>query len=155
MNLGRRIEFRLAEMGKTRAFLFQQVPGLLGPALSLAISRDSKRCKWDVEIAQALGVRLAWLRTGLLPKLTHPDCDENAFSQQIADLVLDGQSVQVCPNKSGLYWAAKLEENYQVAQTVFDLFENFPEMDEWDDEDEIGIRPKEDGTVIPFRREGE
>jgi len=61
----------------------------------------------------------------------------------------------VCPNKSGLYWAAKLEENYQVKQTVFDLFENFPEMDELEDEDEIGIRPKEDGTVIPFRREGE
>lgn len=94
MNLGRRIEFRLAEMGKTRAFLFEQVPGLLGPALSLAISRDSKRCKWDVEIAQALGVRLAWLRTGLLPMLAHPDCDENKFSQQIADLVLDGQPVK-------------------------------------------------------------
>lgn len=59
----------------------------------------------------------------------------------------------VCPNKGGLYWAAKLEEHSKVEQTIFDLFENFQGMDETDEEEEVGIRPKED-NVIPLRNEG-
>lgn len=94
MNLGKRIELRLAEIGKTQTYLLEQIPGLLGPTLSLAISRDNKRCKWEVEIAEALGVRLAWLKTGLLPKLAYPECDDRVFSQWVADLILDGEPVQ-------------------------------------------------------------
>lgn len=94
MNLGKRIELRLAEMGKKRSFLFEKIPGLLSATLSLTISRDSKRCKWDVEIAQVLGVRLAWLRNGRGPKLLRPEGGDTEFSRQIADLILDGQPVQ-------------------------------------------------------------
>lgn len=121
MNLGKRIELRLAEIGKTRAYLFEQVPGLSSPTLSLAISRDNKRCKWEVQIAEALGVRLAWLKTGLLPKLVYPECDDRAFSQWIADLILDGQPVQavmrIVENMSGKerrdlrYFMERLEES--------------------------------------------
>lgn len=94
MNLGKRIELRLAEMGKKRSFLFEKIPGLLSATLSLTISRDSKRCKWDVEIAEALGVRLTWLRSGRWPKLIRPESGDTEFSRQIADLILTGQAVQ-------------------------------------------------------------
>jgi phage repressor protein C with HTH and peptisase S24 domain len=69
MNLGKRIESRLSEMGEERSFLFDLIPDLTPARLSALIKRDSKRCELDVQIAKALKVRLEWLNDGDLPKL--------------------------------------------------------------------------------------
>lgn len=60
----------------------------------------------------------------------------------------------VCPNRKGHYWAAELREDV-ATQTIFDLFENRQTPQEATEEDGISIRLKKDGTVIPFRREGD
>lgn len=67
MNLGKRIAWRLDDLGKRRGFLLDAVPDLSPQRLSALISRDSKRCELDVQIAKALGVRLEWLNNGELP----------------------------------------------------------------------------------------
>lgn len=54
MNLGKRIEAKLAELGWRRNDLLDRVPGLTAQALSNLIRRDSKRSEWDVAIATAL-----------------------------------------------------------------------------------------------------
>lgn len=69
MNLGKRIESRLSEIGEERSFLFDLIPELTPARLSALIKRDSKRCELDVQIAKALKVRLEWLNDGELPKL--------------------------------------------------------------------------------------
>ena len=77
MNLGKRIEQRLKELKWSRSMLFEKVPDLSPARLSALISRDSKRCELDVQIAKALGVHLAWLNDGSLPKLL----DEEAHTE--------------------------------------------------------------------------
>lgn len=67
MNLGKRIELRLKDLEKDRSYLFDLVPDLSPQRLSALISRDSKRCELDVQIAKALRVRLEWLNNGDLP----------------------------------------------------------------------------------------
>lgn len=52
------------------------VPDLTPQRLSALIKRDSVRCELDVDIARALGVHLAWLNSGALPKLS-PSPDTN------------------------------------------------------------------------------
>jgi transcriptional regulator with XRE-family HTH domain len=69
MNLGKRIKLRLDELGWSRSQLYDRVPDLTPAALSALISRDSRRCELDVQIAKALGVHLAWLNGGVRPKL--------------------------------------------------------------------------------------
>lgn len=93
MNLGGRIQFRLAEIGKRRGFLFRQVPNLKPSTLSLLITRDSKRCRLDAEIAQALGVRLEWLVSGNLPKLAFADSITNELGRHLIGLVDQGDLV--------------------------------------------------------------
>jgi len=64
MNIGGRISQRLADMGKSRAWLLAEVPDLSPQALSNLIIRDSRRSEWDEAIAEALGVSVLWLVYG-------------------------------------------------------------------------------------------
>lgn len=64
MNLGKRIEKRLNELGWERGELLNRVPDLSPQNLSNLIRRDSKRSEFDRKIADALGVTLDWLVFG-------------------------------------------------------------------------------------------
>lgn len=64
MNLGKRIEKRLGELGWERNDLLRRVPGLTAQSLSALITRDSRRSEHDVAIANVLGVSLVWLVSG-------------------------------------------------------------------------------------------
>lgn len=64
MNLGKRIEARLAELKWSRNQLLDRVPELSAQALSNLIRRDSRRSEWDEQIAKALGVTVLWLVYG-------------------------------------------------------------------------------------------
>lgn len=68
MNMGFRIRERLDELGWKQHHLLEKVPGLEAGTLSALIARDSKRSVWSEQIAEALGVRHAWLTRGDLPK---------------------------------------------------------------------------------------
>ncbi len=70
MNLGKRIELRLAELGWQQRDLCERIPELSPQTLSILIKRDSIRTQYDVQIADALGVTLQWLNEGIEPK--HP-----------------------------------------------------------------------------------
>lgn len=61
----------------------------------------------------------------------------------------------VCPNRKGFYWAAELHED-MATQTIFDLYDyrNAPE-EEIQEEKSVGIKPKQDGITLPFRRESD
>lgn len=64
MNLGKRIEHRLKELGWERKALYDAIPELTPQALSNLIKRDSKRSEWDTQIAHALHVSVLWLVYG-------------------------------------------------------------------------------------------
>ncbi len=64
MNIGKRIEKRLADLSWERKKLLDALPDLSPQALSNLIVRDSKRSEWDVQIANALGVSVLWLVYG-------------------------------------------------------------------------------------------
>jgi len=64
MNIGKRIEQRLADLKWERKNLLEALPDLSPQALSNLIVRDSKRSEWDVQIAKALGVSVTWLVYG-------------------------------------------------------------------------------------------
>lgn len=67
MNIGKRIEQRLQELGWERNDLLARVPDLSPQSLSNLIRRDSKRSEWDTKIAEALDVDVVWLVYGELP----------------------------------------------------------------------------------------
>ena len=76
MNLGARINNRLAELGQKPMWLCEQV-NLLSSKKSLSIgnlsaliNRDSKKSEYASVIAAALGVNLDWLLTGDGEKLS-------------------------------------------------------------------------------------
>lgn len=64
MNLGKRIEYRLNQLGWGRKDLYDAIPELTPQALSNLITRDSKRSEWDTKIAEALRVPVLWLVYG-------------------------------------------------------------------------------------------
>lgn len=64
MNIGRRIEQRLKDLGWERKDLLDRVPELSPQALSNLIRRDSKRSEWDELIAGALGMSVLELVYG-------------------------------------------------------------------------------------------
>lgn len=64
MNLGKRIENSLLELGWTQSKLLDKVPDLESATLSALIRRDSKHSRHTLEIAQALGLNPVWLQTG-------------------------------------------------------------------------------------------
>lgn len=69
MNLGKRIELRLNELGWGRKELLDCVPELTPQRLSALIVRDSRRCELDYQISISLGVTIPWLNDGIEPKL--------------------------------------------------------------------------------------
>lgn len=93
INLGRRIQSRLAEMGHKRSYLYEKIPALRAPTLSLLITRNSRRSKFDAEIADALGVTLLWLNTGQTPKLISTAKTRNALGERLSDLVYQGDLI--------------------------------------------------------------
>lgn len=68
MNMGKRIEARLTELGWGQRDLLERVYGLEKGTLSALVVRDSKRSEWSERIAAALGVTHAWLTLGKPPK---------------------------------------------------------------------------------------
>jgi hypothetical protein len=64
MNLGKRIQQRLNDLGWKQRDLLDKVPDLSPQALSNMIRRDSSRSDWDEAIAEALGVSILWLVYG-------------------------------------------------------------------------------------------
>lgn len=73
MNIGKRIEQKLMELGWERKDLLVRVDGLSVQALSNLIRRGSKRSEWDEKIADALGVSVLWLVYGKsTPDLRQP-----------------------------------------------------------------------------------
>lgn len=64
MNLGKRIKFRLDELGVGPQWLANKVPNLDVKSLCALIARDSKRSQFSAGIAKALGVTNEWLLTG-------------------------------------------------------------------------------------------
>lgn len=64
MNMGKRIEQCLDELGWKQVQLLDKVPDLSPSALSALIKRDSKWSDFAEEIAEALGVEFRWLLTG-------------------------------------------------------------------------------------------
>lgn len=64
MNIGKRIEQKLIELGWERKDLLVRVDGLSVQALSNLIRRGSKKSEWDEKIADALGVSVLWLVYG-------------------------------------------------------------------------------------------
>lgn len=67
MNMGKRIELRLRELGWQQVDLLRRVPDMGAGTLSATIKRDAKKSDFAGEIAKALGVRLEWLQTGQGP----------------------------------------------------------------------------------------
>lgn len=78
MNLGKRIEQKLKELGWERKDLMDKVPELSTSNLSALIKRDSKRSELDEKIAEALGVSLLWLVYGRYPE------QQNRFGEIVA-----------------------------------------------------------------------
>ena len=64
MNLGKRIQLRLDELGQKPQWLANQVADLDVKSLCALIARDSKRSQFSAGIAKALGVTDEWLLTG-------------------------------------------------------------------------------------------
>jgi hypothetical protein len=85
MNLGKRIEIRLTELGWERNDLLDRVPDLTAQRLSALIKRDSKRCELDYQIAVALGVTLHWLNSEIPPKLIIESKHDGTASAQAAE----------------------------------------------------------------------
>lgn len=87
MNLGKRIELRLNELGWERKDLLDCVPELTPQRLSALIVRDSKRCELDYQISKSLGVTIPWLNDGIEPKsiIDDPDFADkvSAFAQNL------------------------------------------------------------------------
>lgn len=68
MHLGKRIELRLKELGWTQVDLCNRVPGLEPGALNATIKRNSRKNQYSHQIADVLGVHIAWLIDGVDPK---------------------------------------------------------------------------------------
>ena len=68
MNLGKRIEQRLRELGWRQVDLLDRVPEMGAGTLNATIKRDAKKSDFAAAIAKALRVRLEWLQTGADPK---------------------------------------------------------------------------------------
>lgn len=104
MNLGKRIERRLSELGWERKDLIRRVPELTPQSLSALITRDSRRSEHDVRIASALGVNLVWLNSGDGPKLSDRESSEaeDIITVPLADSTPDAQRACILPVQKGL-----------------------------------------------------
>lgn len=76
MNMGKRIEQRLRELGWKQSDLLERIPDLEKGTLSALIARDSAKSMFSQQIADALGVSHAWLVDGTVPR------SENSQSSQ-------------------------------------------------------------------------
>lgn len=83
-----------------------EVPNLSPQALSNLITRDSKRSEWDIAIAKALGVTVAWLVYG-------PDYSASA-NGNIA-----------------MFQAAEPTQNKEIRE-LLSLAENMTEKGQWE-----------------------
>lgn len=104
MNLGKRIESRLTELGWQRGDLLSRVPALSPQSLSALITRDSRRSEHDVAIAAALGVNLLWLVAGEGEKLAGHNgqpANDN-ITIQLSPMVRDQRLACILPVQKGL-----------------------------------------------------
>lgn len=83
MNLGKRIEARLLELGQTQSWLSQRA-GVDEGTISALIQRDSARSMFAPSLALALGVTTDWLLNGSEPKLlATPELIEDKAPYQV------------------------------------------------------------------------
>jgi hypothetical protein len=103
MNLGKRIDTRLAELNWQRNDLLALVPELSAQSLSALITRDSRRSEHDVAIATALGVNLLWLISGQGDKLVgNGQGSEEIINIPLSPIVNDPHPTCILPVRNGL-----------------------------------------------------
>lgn len=104
MNLGKRIESRLTELGWQRGDLLSRVPALSPQSLSALITRDSRRSEHDVAIAAALGVNLLWLVAGEGEKLAghNSQTASDNINIRLSPMVRDPHLACILPVNKGL-----------------------------------------------------
>lgn len=104
MNLGKRIELRLEELGWQRNDLLSRIPALSPQSLSALITRDSRRSEHDVAIAAALGVNLLWLVAGEGGKLveTRGATANDIINIPLSPMIRDPHLACILPVHKGL-----------------------------------------------------
>lgn len=84
MNLGRRIDKCLEELGWRQVDLLARVPDLEPATLSALIKRDSKWSDHAIAIAEALGVHLHWLLSGVGPKWLSQKTEDDFITRKVS-----------------------------------------------------------------------